>query len=172
MCEKTGIEGKEATEKKSIDFIDMWGDKVVGKPMNIYPQPPEHIVSSKPVRLWGEYYLHPDGKVYWARGDQQRKVTLAGRGSVKHFFHGKRKITFNIREELAKAFIPNPAGLPYVRMRDRNVYRVENLTWSSFRTTKELQDKALEVEKARGRYPEIFNPAIEIPVTITLFSRV
>lgn len=163
----------KTTKKDNIGGVDMWGDPVVGSTNHIFPVPPPKMVTSKPVKFWGNYTINPEGQVLYDYGSGTKKVELRGRGSVKFFRHGLTRKEVDLKQLVAENFIPNPANLPYVRvLRNGEGYSTRGLTWSSFKTVEELRKTASQAERFPRKYEHIFNPKVEVPVTITLFSRI
>ncbi len=159
-----------ACRKEEKVMVNMWGDEIVGRAdipewslADPEPETPEYVL------VENDIYVHRDGHLHRLRGGTYDRIYLDKSGGSRVQV-GLVKKRYNVALEVARAFLPNPLGLPHIRKRSPHQTDVDSVRWATYNRKQLYTRKARKAETDRRRHPEIFRPSVEIPVTITIKS--
>lgn len=153
-------------------MVDMWGDEIVGRAdipewslADPEPEVPEYVL------VENDTYVHRDGYLYRLKNGTYEKIYLdrSGRSQVQE---RKTKKIYNVALEVAKAFLPNPLGLPHIRKRSPRQTDVDSIRWATYNRKQLYTIKARKAEVNRRGSRAILQPSVEVPVTVTIKSLV
>lgn len=111
----------------------------------------------KELKMYGNYYVSPEGEVYNRYGLKLKQQTHHGYKKVSILYDGEQK-TVSVHRMVAILYIPNPYNLPEVNHKDGNKANntVDNLEWIT------RQENIIHSSVVLGLRKE--NPKLSIPV--------
>ena len=111
----------------------------------------------KELKMYGNYYVSPEGEVYNRYGLKLKQQTYHGYKKVSILYDGEQK-TVSVHRMVAILYIPNPDNLPEVNHKDGNKANntVDNLEWVT------RQENIIHSSVVLGLRKE--NPKLSIPV--------
>ena len=111
----------------------------------------------KELKMYGNYYVSPEGEVYNRYGLKLKQQTYHGYKKVSILYDGEQK-TVSVHRMVAILYIPNPNNLPEVNHKDGNKANntVDNLEWVT------RQENIIHSSVVLGLRKE--NPKLSIPV--------
>lgn len=159
-----------ACRKEEKDMVDMWGDEIVGRAdipewslADPEPVTPEYAL------VENDIYVHRGGYLYRLKNGVYEKIYLdkSGRSQVQE---RRVKKIYDVALEVAKAFLPNPLGLPHIRKRSPNQTDVDSIRWSTHNRKQLYTIKARRAEVNKRGSMDVLQPFVEVPVTVTIKS--